>query len=179
MAVLAVAIGAIGWIIYGFATAGEEGRKTADKTIASIEADIANPPKPTTLPTVPAPSLDAVLAKVAGAGATNVVINTPEDDPNELLGRPGGYKARAAFDLPGGNTGAPAGSVERGGSVEIHPTAALAKTRSEYLTSMRASSPILGTEYDYLAGPVLVRVTGKVTPANAKKIEDVVATLPK
>lgn len=40
---------AIVWIIYGAATAGEEGRKAAEKTIASIEHDLGRP--------TPAPAL--------------------------------------------------------------------------------------------------------------------------
>lgn len=123
--------------------------------------------------------VDEVLAKLTPAGATKPVVVTAETDPNKLLGRPGQYTARGGFDLPGGDPEGETGRIERGGIVEIHPDAAAAAARAKYIADSLKANPILGVEYHYPAGPVLVRVTGKVTPANAKKVEDVVATLPR
>ncbi|MGI5241133.1 hypothetical protein [Dactylosporangium sp. CA-139066] len=39
------------------------------------------------------------------------------------------------------------------------------------------ANPILGTEYDYVNGSVLVRITGKVKPSVAKTFESAVAAL--
>lgn len=126
-----------------------------------------------------APTPDAVQAVLTKAGATNYLAATAENDENHMLGRPGGYTARVAFELPGGDLTAKKGAIERGGGFEIWPDAVGAQKRHEYITTTLAANPILGTEYDYLAGTVLVRVTGKVTPANAKKVEDAVAGLPR
>lgn len=126
-----------------------------------------------------APTVEIVLDALKPAGATDPAVNTAEDDPNKDLGRPGQYTARATFALPGGKSGADRFATSRGGSIEIWPTAEAARKRVDYLIGvLAAGGPILGTEYDYLAGPVLVRVTGDVTPANAKKVEDTVKGLP-
>lgn len=117
------------------------------------------------------------MAALAAAGATNPLASTAENDENHMLGRPGGYTARVAFELPGGDLTAKVGAVERGGDFEVWPDAAAAKRRLDYIMGILSSAPILGTEYDYLAGPVLVRVTGKVTPTVAKRIGDAVAAL--
>lgn len=121
---------------------------------------------------------DAVMAVLATAGATSPLPATAENDENHMLGRPGGYTDRVAFELPGGDPAAKVGAIERGGGFEIWPDATGAKRRLDYIQGVLSATPMLGTEYDYLAGPVLVRVTGNVTPANAKKIEDAVKGLP-
>lgn len=120
-----------------------------------------------------------VLATLTPAGAADPVTVTAESDTNHLLGRPGQYTAKVTFTLSGGDPTAGPDRVDRGGAIEIWPDAVSAKKRSDYIQSTLAATPMLGTEYDYLAGPVLVRVTGKVTPANAKKISDVVDQLPR
>ncbi|PWR08974.1 hypothetical protein DKT68_13340 [Micromonospora acroterricola] len=51
--------------------------------------------------------------------------------------------------------------------------------RAKYIQDSLRSMPILGTEYHYRAdqGRVLVRVSGKVKPTQAKKIEAAVLGL--
>lgn len=123
-------------------------------------------------------TLEQVITELQKAGATDFTINTAETDPNKLLGRPDKYTARASFALPGGRPAA-GDDVGRGGSVEIWPTEALAQQRLDFIKGTVAATPILGAEYQYLAGPVLVRVAGDVTPANAAKVEAVVKALPR
>lgn len=46
----------------------------------------------------------------------------------------------------------------------------LAKGRAEYIQSVLKNSG-LGAEYDYLRGPVLIRVTGNLSPSKARDYE--------
>lgn len=158
--------------ILGLAAACSSSTGTSSQSAPSTTAA-------TTTTTTPAPTIETVLAALAPAGATNPLPATAENDENDMLGRPGGYTARVAFELPGGDLSAKVGAIERGGGFEIWPDAAGAKKRLDYIEGILSSAPILGTEYDYLAGTVLVRVTGKVTPANAKKVEEAVKGLPR
>jgi hypothetical protein len=123
--------------------------------------------------------MDSVLAALAPAGAKDAVTITAETDDNNLLGRPGGYTARATYVLPGGAGTAGGNDTDRGGSIEIWPDAGGAQARSAYILGQLKANPMLGTEYHYLAGPVLVRVSGKVKPADAKKVEEAVKGLPR
>jgi hypothetical protein len=51
--------------------------------------------------------------------------------------------------------------------VEVYPDADGAARRAKYIQDLQKAAPILGTEYAYIEGPVLVRVSGKLTPAQA------------
>jgi hypothetical protein len=148
---------------------GGEPASTPVPTTATTTASTAPPAK--------AVDIDTVVAKLQAAGGTNPFIANEDTDPNKLLGRPGQYTARAGLDYPGGDPSAETGRIERGIVVEIHPSAADATTRATFIADTLKATPMLGTEYHYTAGPVLVRVTGDVTPANARKIEDAVKTL--
>jgi hypothetical protein len=97
-------------------------------------------------------------------------------DPNNLLGRPGGYLSRA-FDVPGGDKDSKPYGIDRGGVVEVFADAGAAQTRSKYIQDTLKSMQMLGTEYHCLNGPVLVRITGKVKPSVAKPFEAAVAGL--
>ena len=53
-----------------------------------------------------------------------------------------------------------------------------AHVRSDYIQETLASlGPIAGTEYHYLTGPILVRVTGELPPSVAADYEAAVAGL--
>ena len=125
----------------------------------------------------PAPPMDAkaVLAKLTAAniGATHGAVQDEDNDPNDLLGRPNGYTSRASADLPGGDTEADKYDIDHGLVIEVWPTADDADRRSKYIQDTLKKMPMLGTEYHYRAnqGRVLVRVSGKVKPSLAKKVE--------
>ncbi|MEU8026256.1 hypothetical protein [Micromonospora haikouensis] len=131
----------------------------------------------------PAAPLDAkgVLDKLSAAdiGITKGAVQDEDSDPNNLLGRPGGYTSRASADLPGGAKEGDKHSIDRGIVIEVFPTKGDADRRSAFIQDSLKSMPILGTEYHYRAGggAVLVRVTGKVKPSAAKKVEQAVADL--
>jgi hypothetical protein len=92
-------------------------------------------------------------------------------DPNHLLGRPGEYTSKVAWGdpdiAPSDTVTGVTGDVENGGGVEVFPTASEARARAAYLYSTAEADPALGVEYDYLAGGVLLRVSGLLTPAQA------------
>jgi hypothetical protein len=52
----------------------------------------------------------------------------------------------------------------------VFPDGELAKGRAEYIQSVLKNSG-LGAEYDYLRGPVLIRVTGNLSPSKARDYE--------
>jgi hypothetical protein len=121
----------------------------------------------------------AVLDKLTAAGLRmfNGAVQDENTDPNNLLGRPNGYTSRASFDVPDGAPEADKYSIDRGGVIEVFTDAAAAKTRADYIAGLQKASPILGTEYHYLHGAVLVRITGKVKPSAAARFEVAVTAL--
>jgi hypothetical protein len=122
-----------------------------------------------------APTAEQVVADLTGkiGTAKPTVVFTAETDPNHLLGRPNGYTSKASFtdsriktsDVKDSRTG----SVDQGGSVEIYPDEAGAATRKRLIDDTMKAAPILGTEYSYLDGPVLLRVSQALTPAQAQE----------
>jgi hypothetical protein len=101
-----------------------------------------------------------------------VKVYTEEDDPNEMLGRPNGYTSKIAFSdsriSKGEVGGTDADAIERGGSIEVFPDEEGAVARAKYIQQMLKATGF-GTEYDYVRGTVLVRVTGNLTPTKAKE----------
>lgn len=108
------------------------------------------------------------------------VVYTEESDPNHQLGRPGGYLSKVQF----ADSRIPAKEVEfkeehdlaRGGSVEVFETEAAAEKRAEYIRKIGESIPTFA-EYDYVQGPVLLRVSKILTPTQAKEYEKALAEL--
>jgi hypothetical protein len=100
-------------------------------------------------------------------------VYTADSDPNHLLGRPNGYTSKATFTdrRVAGGPGITSGSVDAGGSVEVFADADSAQRRQRYIQDLQKASPILGTEYDYVSGATLVRVSGKLTPTQAAEYQ--------
>lgn len=98
---------------------------------------------------------------------------TAETDPNDLLGRPGGYKAKATF-LDETLDGDDAFEVENGGSVEIYADADGAERRESYVQALGEELPLLG-EYDAREGPVLLRLSRRLPPDEASAYVDALA----
>jgi len=104
---------------------------------------------------------------------TEVRVVTEENDPNDLLGRPNGYTSAAVLvdsriELPCDKKEP---SADCGATVEVWKSEEDAKRRSDYIQTIQKEASILGSEYNYLDGPVLLRVTGELTPTVAKKYE--------
>ncbi|WP_435841444.1 hypothetical protein [Streptomyces gardneri] len=92
---------------------------------------------------------------------------TEDNDPNNLLGRPNQYTSKITFTdsriKAGDVTGADPGRVELGGAIEVFTTAADAQARADYIQKVTKGMPML-VEYDYVSGPVLLRVSRYLTP---------------
>jgi hypothetical protein len=110
---------------------------------------------------------DAIRQKVASV--TKVVTITEDNDPNHKIGRPGGYVSAAVlYDSGAKCTGLGVGC---GATVEVWPTEGDARARADYVQAALRANPILGTEYGFVSGPVLLRVSGAIKPSVAKNYE--------
>jgi hypothetical protein len=130
------------------------------------------------------PTAGGVLAQLQAAGlpVTDRLVYDASTDPNHLLGRPTGYLSKSAWvdrrvrRSQASDTSQ--GSIELGGSVEVFTDATRAKFRAAYVQGIEQRAPIFGSEYDYLLGPTLLRVSGMLTPTQAARYGRVIgATL--
>lgn len=148
---------------------------TSPSSLIQATSPAASAPSSSSVPT-PAGDASAVFSQLASQVKTAKLIKTynEDNDPNKLLGRPNGYTSKIAFadsrlakeDIAGTAKDA----IERGGSVEVFPDAELARGRADYIQGILKSGG-LGSEYDYQSGPVLVRVTGNLSPSKAKEYQ--------
>lgn len=100
---------------------------------------------------------------------------TAEDDPNHLLGRPGGYTSKSTFvdsriDPADAQTSS-IGSVDIGGGVEIFADSAGANERATTIFEIEKTT-ILSNEYLYTSGGVLLRLSSVLTPTEAQAYAD-------
>lgn len=146
-------------------------------TVASATTPAA-PVSPSEKPAMGAKDVVGALT-AAGLPLSNTAEQDENTDPNDKLGRPGQYTSRASADVPGGDKDAEKYGIDRGLVVEVFATAGDADARSTYIQDALKGAQILGTEYHYRPADrrILVRLTGKVKPSQAKKFEDAVAKL--
>jgi len=111
----------------------------------------------------------AIAAKVATARPGFVY--TAETDPNHLLGEPNGYTSEATITdnriSPVDTAGVRPGSIQKGGSVEVFADASSATIRRQRLGQLERNAPLPAGEYTFTNGPALLRVSGRLTPAQA------------
>lgn len=98
-----------------------------------------------------------------------VIDYTAETDPNKMLGRPNQYTSKSNF----ADT-----TIEQldptdpdGGSVEVFKTKKDAENRKKYIDSIGESMPML-TEYSYINGTALLRLSKSLTPDQAEKYKE-------
>jgi hypothetical protein len=116
--------------------------------------------------------------KAAGLPIAEVQIYTAETDPNKLLGRPNQYIAKVSWHdsrLPAPPNPAQL-EVSDGGGLEIYTDPAAAQARADYITGIGKSAPAL-VEYDYVFGPVLLRLSKALTPAQAGDYKNALAVV--
>lgn len=122
-------------------------------------------PPPRTADTI----VKAIAAKVATARPGFVY--TADTDPNHLLGKPNSYTSEATFTdnriSPADTAGVRPGSIQKGGSVEVFANASSATIRQQRLAQLEKNAPLLASEYTFTDGPALLRVSGRLTPAQA------------
>ena len=113
--------------------------------------------------------MKAIAAKVATARPGFVY--TAETDPNHLLGESNGYTSEATFTdnriSPVDTAGVRPGSIQKGGSVEVFADASSATIRRQRLGQLERNAPLPAGEYTFTNGPALLRVSGRLTPAQA------------
>ena len=103
------------------------------------------------------------------ASVTKVVTITEDNDPNNEIGRPGGYTSAAVIYENSVECVGKDVRVDCGAKIEVFESPADAKARAAYIQGLTKSMPIIGKEYNYLRGVALLRVAGDVKPSVAKK----------
>lgn len=123
---------------------------------------------------VPPPDASVVTQdlKAAGLPIRKVVVFNERTDPNQALGRPGQYVAKASWvdsrtNPPEAEPGVPA-STDDGGSVETFLTEDDARRRVDRIEGVQQAVALAGTEYHYRVGRVVLRLSSKLTPADAE-----------
>jgi len=169
-----------------YATRGGSGEIPSGSTPTSdtsITAVSTPPPLPTTSslvspsplpPAVDRTAQDAAEAiKAAIPEITQLVALTEATDDNNLLGRPNGYSAAVVLIDPRSKGFCEPASpgADCGATVEQWPDQAAAQARSDYLQTIQAAAPILGSEWNTVNGKLLLRVTGALTPSTATTYE--------
>lgn len=149
-------------------SSNNDARSTNTSTTTSTTSSPSTPAASSTAPH----DAEHIIAALATAipDAKPATVYTAATDPNNLLGRPGGYTSKADFtdqraqpDLDD--------AVQKGGSVEVYDDPADAKERAEYIATTLKKVKIFGTEYHYLKGGILLRVSGELTPDEAAEYQ--------
>lgn len=95
---------------------------------------------------------------------------TEDNDPNDLIGRPNGYEA--AVVIYDDRTECDEIGAECGATIEEFGSESDAEERSDYIQGiLDAGGAMFGTEYHYLDGGLLLRVSGELKPSEAEEYE--------
>lgn len=123
-------------------------------------------------PAAETPDAESVVKSLAESigDAQPATVYTAATDPNNLLGRPGGYTSKADF-TDGRAKPKLDDEVQNGGSVEVYADPAEAEERATFVAETLDKMKIFGTEYHYLKGGILLRVSGALTPEQAAEYE--------
>src|SRR5690606_39119827 len=109
--------------------------------------------------------------QAAGLPIGTSVEFTAATDPNGLLGEPGGYIEKITFRdtrIPPDGDGL---SLDSGGTIEVFESNGDAEARKRRLDTAAAGIR-LGTEFSWVEGSVLLRVSPELEPEEARKYED-------
>lgn len=150
--------------------AGCSGTRSSEATkVTSNVATVTVTATPTPTPTPTGPTDAVAAAKAMQSSATHVtkVVEITEDnDPNTLIGRSNGYVSAAV--LYDSRTACSDGlGADCGAMIEQWGSHADAVQRSDYIQKILKASPVLGSEYDTVQGPFLLRVAGDLKPSQA------------
>ena len=158
---------------------GGGGTETAVPPVQESTAPAASSAAPTEPTEAPAaePVTGADVVKKLAAAGLSVALTVDYDettDPNKQLGRPNGCIDKVAFTdsriKPDDVLDSDEGSVELGGGVEVFASEKEAQTRADFIKSVTAGTPAL-TEYGYVKGGVLLRLSRQLTPSQAAEYE--------
>ncbi|WP_329484167.1 hypothetical protein OG555_18615 [Kribbella sp. NBC_01484] len=169
--VAATALAAIGAIALLTGCGGNEspagGSPSNQATIAGVAPSSTKPSASASEPkTAPDAATIAKALQAASVGHIKSLWTYTEDtDPNNLIGRPGGYtSATFAYDNRVPDCKAKPDSM-CGAQVEQFANETDAKRRLDYIAGIYKAAPILGTEYLTVEGSTLLRVTGELKPS--------------
>jgi len=126
------------------------------------------PVETTPISTADASVLGANL-KAAIPSIKDVLTVTEDNDPNDLIGRPGGYVSAAVIYDENAECDEPSSAC--GGTIEVFATEEDAQKRVDYIQSVQEQMPIVGTEYQYLTGSALLRLSSDLKPSLAAEYE--------
>jgi hypothetical protein len=122
----------------------------------------------------------AIRLRDVGVPLHTAVVYDASSDPNQLLGKPGGYASKIAFtDARTGVSPARVTTkdpVEQGGSIEVFADQATASSRMQQLRTVTASSQLL-QESDFQQGGVVLRVSRYFSATDANGYRDALAAL--
>ncbi len=136
---------------------------------ASATTDVTETAQtPTTEPAPPVNPADATgwAEAVQQTSTTKITTITEDNDPNDLIGRPGGYVSAAVIHDSGAECEDGLG-VACGAVVEVFASEDDAARRSEYIQGILKENPVFGTEWHSLNGSALLRVGGTLKPSVA------------
>ena len=116
--------------------------------------------------------------KEAGLPIGRVVIHDSKSDPNNLLGRPDGYKASAHFEDTTVKQIAPLTEEDvdlpTGGSIEVWPDSDGARKRLDYMEKIDETMNLPQLkQYRYLHNNVLLRLEYEILPESAAQYEQI------
>lgn len=160
---------------------GASGTPAPTATVTVTAAPSTVPASPTPTPTPISEMNAAAIARILKQqvkGVRRLTVINEDNDANNLIGRPGGYTSAAVLTDKQGDTSDSEPGVAWGATVEVFPSHADAQRRKDYIQGILTSSPMLGTEYDYVADGALLRVTGKLKPSRAKEYETAFRAIP-
>jgi hypothetical protein len=114
----------------------------------------------------------AQASKIKGRipSVVKVVTITENNDPNSLLGRPGGYTSAAVLyekSVSCTEVGATCGAT-----IEVYGSKAASKARATYIQKVTRAAEMVSYEYDYLREDALLRVAAAVKPSAAQKYNE-------
>lgn len=115
---------------------------------------------------------EAVVLMLAAEGlpVEDYVAYTESSDPNELMGRPGGYTSKVNFH-DARLEADPEFSLDSGGSVEVFEDLAGAAARFEYVDAITSGGGLFA-EYHWLVGTVFLRASKSLSPDEASGYEE-------
>jgi len=122
---------------------------------------------PTTQTRVEDATAAATNIKAQVSSVVKVVSITENNDPNDKIGRPNGYTSAAVLyekSVSCSELGASCGAT-----LEVWASESQTKARAAFIQKALTDMPALGTEYDYIRGSALLRVSGEVKPSVATK----------
>lgn len=149
---------------------------TASQSSGSSSSSEPTPTQTTAAATTQAPPAEPKTATQIGDAIkaqipeiSKVLTITEDNDPNDKIGRPGGYvDGVVLFDSRAEPVSKEPGA-DQGAFLEVWPDEAAATARSQFIqAALKASEGVLGTEYHYQHKGFLLRVTGKIKPSQAK-----------